>query len=305
MGGDYMVYLLNLTGIWIVVALVLNLLTGCTGLVSFGHAALVSVGAYTAGVLVVRHGIPFWVAIPAAVLVTALIGIIIGLPALRMKGAYLALATLAAQFIIEHVIVRWESLTGGASGLALPEPGLGPFSLDTPERFYYVVAGTVVALAFGIANIMRSRLGRALLAVRDSEIAAETMGVNLARYKALAFGISAGYAGAAGGLYACYISYISPESFTFIRSIEFVLMIVIGGLGSILGSLLGAMFVTLLPELIRSLEGTLRSAYPQLLFPDLKNMVLGLALILMIAFRPDGLAGLWRQIKRYWTTWPF
>lgn len=304
-GGNYAVYLLGLTAIFTIVTLGLNLLTGATGLVSFGHAAFFAVGAYTAGILAVRLSFPFWLGVPLAAVNTALVGVIVGLPALRLKGVYLALSTLAAQFIVTHLILQWDEVTGGPNGLSIPPPSLGPLEVGDPIRFYYLAVPTAVLLAFGVANLMRSRVGRALLAVRDSETAAETMGVSLRRYKALSFAISAGYAGVAGGLFAFYMSYIGPDNFTIFLSVEFVLMIIIGGLGSILGSVLGALFVTLLPECVRVLEGVIHSWSPNLVLPDLKNMILGLSLVLVIVFQPEGFSGLWRNVKRYWTTWPF
>ena len=305
MGGDYLLYVLNLAGIAVIVALGLNLLTGSAGLVSLGQAAFLAIGAYTAGLLSTRLGLPFWLVIPLAAGLTALVGALVGLPALRMKGVYLALATLAAQFIVEHLIVSWESLTGGPNGLAVAHPALGAFPLDTHVRFYYLIAGFAVLLSFGVANIMRSRIGRALVAIRDSDLAAQAMGVNLAKYKTLAFAISAGYAGVAGALYAFCLGYIGPDHFTIFLSVEYIVTIIVGGLGTILGSILGGIFVTLLPEGLRLLEGALKEAFPRMLFPDVKNITLGAVLILVILFEPQGLAGRWRKIKRYWTNWPF
>jgi branched-chain amino acid transport system permease protein len=222
-----------------------------------------------------------------------------------MKGIYLALATLAAQFIVEHIIVNWEDLTGGANGLTVTRPAIGSLAIDTDAEFYYLAAGLAVLLTFGIANIMRSRIGRALLAVRDSDVAAQAMGVSLARYKTLSFGISAGYAGIAGSLIAYYFGYISPDFFTITHSVEYIVMILIGGLGSIRGSILGALFVTFLPEGIDLLEGAYAEILPGLAHPDLRSFFLGLALILFIIFEPQGLAGWWQKIRRYWNTWPF
>jgi len=304
-GGQYLLSVLNLAVIGVIVALGLNLLTGLTGLVSFGHAAFVAVGSYTAGLLTMKLGVPFWLCIPLAGFFTAAFGVIVGLPALRMKGIYLALATLAAHFIVEHLIVNWEDLTGGANGLTVTRPAIGSLVIDTEVEFYYLAAGLAVLLTFGIANIMRSRIGRALLAVRDSDIAAQAMGVSLARYKTLSFGISAGYAGIAGSLIAYRFGYIGPDFFTITHSVEYIVMILIGGLGSIRGSILGAMFVTFLREGIPFLKGAFAEILPGLALPDLENLFLGLALILFIIFEPQGLAGWWHKIRRYWNTWPF
>ncbi|HIM55353.1 MAG TPA: branched-chain amino acid ABC transporter permease, partial [Candidatus Latescibacteria bacterium] len=305
LGGNYLLYLVNLTAIAAIVAMGMNLLLGCAGLISLGHAAFLAVGAYTAAILANRLGLPVWMTVALSGLVTGGIGVIVGLPALRIKGLYLGLATLAFQFITDHVIVHAESLTGGANGMIVPAPALGSFAFDTDLRFYYIAAPLALLLGLAMVNLQRSRFGRALVAIRDSDVAAEAVGVNLARYKTLAFGVSAAYAGVAGSLLAHYLGYIGPDHFTVMKSIEYVVMIIVGGPGSILGSLLGAIFVTWLPEVMRFGEEALRSFFPHLVFPDLRAIVMGLVLILFIAFEPEGLAGRWRKIREYWTTWPF
>ena len=189
--------------------------------------------------------------------------------------------------------------------MIVPAPALGSFAFDTDLRFYYIAAPLALLLGLAMVNLQRSRFGRALVAIRDSDVAAEAVGVNLARYKTLAFGVSAAYAGVAGSLLAHYLGYIGPDHFTVMKSIEYVVMIIVGGPGSILGSLLGAIFVTWLPEVMRFGEEALRSFFPHLVFPDLRAIVMGLVLILFIAFEPEGLAGRWRKIREYWTTWPF
>ena len=304
-GGNYVPYILNQAAIAVIVALGLNLLLGSAGLVSLGHAGFLAVGAYVSGYLAGTIGLPFWMTITLSGVFTGLIGVIVGLPALRLKGIYLALSTLAFQFIVEHVIIHWESVTGGANGLAVASPELGTFAFDTDIRFYYLSAPIAILLGLGMANLMRSRFGRALIALRDSDVAAEAVGVNLARYKTLAFGVSAAYAGVAGSLYAHYLQYIGPDHFNILLSIEYLVMIIVGGPGSILGSVLGAVFITLLPEGIRFAEDALRGMSAGLILPDLRAMILGLLLVGVIAFEPEGLAGRWRKIKEYWTEWPF
>ncbi len=304
-GGNYLLYLVNMTLIGTMVALGMNLLLGCAGLVSLGHAAFLAVGAYTAAILSGRLGFPFWMTVTLCGLFTGGIGVFVGLPALRIKGLYLALATLAFQFIAEHVIVHWEGMTGGSNGIVVEPPALGSFVFDTDLRFYYVAAPIVLLLGLGMANLMRSRFGRALVALRDSDVAAEAVGVNLARFKTLAFGLSAAYAGVAGSLFAHYLGYIGPDHFSILLSIEYVVMVIVGGLGSILGAVLGAVFVTLLPEGMRYVEEGLRIFFPGMVFPDLRALIMGMILILFIAFEPEGLAGGWRRIREYWTTWPF
>jgi branched-chain amino acid transport system permease protein len=304
-GGNYIPYLLNLLGISAIVAMGLNLLTGSAGLVSLGHAAFVAIGAYATAFLANRFNVPFLLTIPISAIIAGWVGVLVGLPALRLKGIYLALATMAFQFIAAHIILRWESVTGGANGMTVPPAALGGFVFNTPVRFYYITAAAAVLLGLGIRNLMRSRFGRAFLAIRDSDVAAEAMGIHLARYKTMVFGVSAAYAGVAGCLMAHFMSYIGPDHFTLQLSVEYLAMIIVGGLGSILGSVLGAAIVTLLPEALRFIMDILREVNPALVLPDLRAVAVGLILVLMIVFEPQGLAGRWRKIKRYWTTWPF
>jgi len=305
LGGNYVPYLLNMTGIAVIVALGLNLLTGSAGLVSLGHAAFLAIGAYTAGFLADRLGFPFWMTVTLAGAVTGVVGLVVGMPAMRLRGIYLALATLAFQMIVGHVSLRWESVTGGSNGMAVPPPALGGFAFDDPRRFYYITATLVVLLGLAMANLLRSRFGRALVAIRDSDVAAEAMGIHLARYKTLAFGISAAYTGVAGSLFAHFLGYIGPDHFTVLLSIEYLAMIVLGGRGSILGSVLGAAALTLLPEALRVGMDLLREVSPGLLLPDVRAFVVGLVLVLILVFEPEGLAGRWKKIQRYWRTWPF
>lgn len=305
LGGNYLLYLINTAVIAVIVALGMNLLLGCAGLISLGHAAFVAVGAYTAAILANRLDFPFWMTVTLSALITGGIGVVVGLPALRIKGLYLGLATLAFQFIAEHVIVHAEDLTGGSNGIMVPAPALGSFSFATDLRFYYIAAPLALLLGLAMANLQRSRFGRALVALRDSDVAAEAVGVNLARYKTMAFGISAAYAGIAGSLLAHYLRYVSPDHFTVMLSIEYVVMIIVGGPGSILGAVLGAVFITSLPEVTRYGQEGLLALFPELVFPDLSALVLGLVLIGFIAFEPEGLAGRWRKTREYWTTWPF
>ena len=304
-GGNYVIYLMNLTAIWVIVALGLNFLAGVTGLFSIGHAGFFAVGAYTAGFLASRWSIPFVLTIPIAAMVAAAIGWVIGLPALRIKGHYLVIATLAFQLIVEFLILRAEPITGGANGLAVPAAGLGGIEFYSDIRFYYLVIPIVVLLALGMMNLMRSKFGRACIAIRECDVAAEAVGVNLARYKTMSFAISAAYAGIAGALFAHYLGYIGPDHFTVMYSIEFVVMIIVGGLGTILGAILGAAFITLLPEVLRTFEGYILTIYPDFIFADFRTFVVGLVLILFVLFEPKGIAELWRRLKDRWDTWPF
>lgn len=303
--GNYATYLLNLTIITIIVALGLNFLMGVTGLVSLGHAAFFAIGAYTAGFLANQWNFSVLLTLPAAACVAAIAGFVVGLPALRLKGHYLILATLAFQFVTDFSILRLEPITGGANGLAVPAANIAGIEFQSDLRFYFLALFVAIMLSFGMANLMRSKIGRAAVAIRESDVAAEAVGVNLARYKTMSFAVSAAYAGIAGCLYAHYLGYIGPDHFTVMLSIEYVVMVVVGGSGSILGAILGAAFITLLPEILREFEGALLAIYPNFIFPDLRVLVVGASIILFLLFEPKGLAGLYRRLKDFWNTWPF
>ena len=241
--GNYVIYLLNMTLIASVAAIGLNILTGWTGLISIGHAAFLAIGAYSSALLTKNLSMPFLLALPLSGIIAAAIGFAVGLPALRIKGIYLAIATLAFAVIVDHVILHWDSLTNGAEGLTVSKPVIFGFAFSTEIRFYYLATLVVIGLTFVAVNLRRSRIGRGLIAVRESDLAAEVMGINLAKYKTLSFAICAFYAGIAGSLYAHHISYIGTEDFTFFLSIEYLVIILVGGIGSIFGSILGAAFV--------------------------------------------------------------
>jgi len=301
LAGDYVIYMLSLTAIYTIVSLGLNLLSGYAGQISLGHAAFLGIGAYSSAYLTVKLGLPFWFALPASGMITAVAGILIGIPALRLKGLYLAIATMAFSFIVDEVILNWESVTNGANGMKLSPPSIGPLTLDSDRRFYYFILAITLIMLWGAKNITRSSLGRAFIAIRDSETAAETMGVNLAVYKTIAFIISAFYTGIAGSLFAHFIRYISPSNFTLLDSIGFIIMILVGGTGTLLGSVYGAIFITFLPEGIR----VLKDFFPFFVVETgLQGLVYGLILLLFILFEPAGLYGRWLKMKRYWKTFP-
>src|SRR6202047_495511 len=250
--GEYLISILDLILIAVVGALGLNILVGYTGQISIGHGAFMSVGAYTAANLVVHLGAPFWVTIPAGGLMAALIGAVVGIPSLRIKGIYLAIATLAAQLIIEWTINHVPAISGGVqASIQVPRPSLFGVQLRTQTQLYLFLMGFVVLAVVGTANIIRSRIGRAFIAIRDQDIAAEIIGINIFRYKLWAFAISSFYAGVTGVLYTYYLGIANYEQFQLTVSIDYLAMIIIGGLGSILGSIFGAIFVTLLPILTR------------------------------------------------------
>jgi branched-chain amino acid transport system permease protein len=305
--GTYVVFVACVVGVSVIGALSLNIITGYTGLISLGHAAFMGIGAYTAAILSTKAGFPFWAALPLSGVMAAITGFIVGVPTLRLRGMYLVVTTLAFQFITEHVIYHWESLTAGDRGIQLPAPTIFGMKLDTYESFYYVILVVAVLAAIFTKNLAMSRTGRAFVSVRDRDIAAEIIGIHVARYKILSFVISSFMAGVAGSLYAYLLNLISPDHFTFNLSILYVAMIIVGGMGSVLGSIAGAVFMVLLPELLNAISGPIASAYP-IMAPRIGGVsltVYGLVIILFIIFEPMGLAGIWIRIKRYWTTWPF
>lgn len=303
----YFLYVANMIGFAIIGAIGLNLLTGFTGQISLGHSAFLGVGAYTSAILITRLGLSFWVSLPLAGLVSALAGLIIGLPSLRVKGLYLCIATLASQFIFEFIFVHWESMTKGITGIHIPPPRIGSFQFTTEKDFYWITLFFVI-LAVGYArNLVRSRMGRAFIAIRDRDLSAEIIGISLFRYKLSSFAISSFYAGIAGALWMSFLKVITPEHFPFILSIQFLAMIIIGGLGSILGSIYGAIFMTIVPEFLGYLAGVVKMhapGYAQIFIP-FKEVVFGGLIIVFLIFEPHGLAELWNRIKSVFRLWPF
>lgn len=293
-----------------IAALGLNILVGFSGQISIGHAVFFGFGGFASAFLA-EHGVPVPIAIVLAGLWTTVVGLIFGLPAARVKGLYLAIATLAAQFILQDFFVRAEWFTGGTHGAMAAPFTLFGYDLSSDARYFYVVLFFVVVMYLGATNLMRSRDGRALIAVRDHYLSAEMMGVNLTKYRTMAFGISSFYAGIGGALYAHYVGFMSVEGLDILFSIQFLGMIIIGGLGSIMGSLMGTIFMVLLPEATGWLASALSgSAIDQALhlkdgITYMREMLIGATIILFLIFEPDGLAHRWRLIKAYWKLYPF
>ncbi len=304
---SYWLDILNRTLIAVIAAMGLNILTGFTGQISLGNAAFLAVGAYTTAFLAGRAGLPFPIVIPLAGVVTALIGMVFGIPSLRLKGLYLAVATLAAHFVIEFTVVHWEKVTGGVNGISVPAAKLGSLEIDGDRRIFWLVLPLTALLLLFARNLFRTKVGKAFVAIRDQDISAEVMGVHVFRYKLLSFGVSSFYVGVAGALLAYQARIISPENFPITVAIDQLGMIIIGGLGSVLGSIMGAMFVTLLPELLRLVTGALSHGYPGLvgLFAPLKTGLFGVAIVLFLVLEPDGMAARWRKIRNYWKLYPF
>ncbi len=308
---EYYLSIVNLVSIAVVGALGLNILVGNTGQISIGHGAFMSVGAYTAANLATRLGWPFWLALPAGGAMAALVGVVVGTPSLRIKGLYLAIATLAGQLIIEWTINHVTWISGGVqASIEVPRPRLGGLEIATQTEMYFFLLFFVVLAIVATLNLVRSRIGRAFVAIRDHDIAAEIIGIDIFRYKLLAFAISSFYAGVTGVLYTYYLGVANYEQFQIVTSIDYLAMIIIGGLGSVLGSIFGAIFVTLLPITIRSVM----EAFGGLLFspaailniiPNLRLILFGGLIVFFLVVEPEGLSRLWRNIRNYFRVWPF
>lgn len=297
----YVLYLISLGLVYAIVALGLNLLFGFAGQFSLGHAGFFAIGAYTSAILTSRWDVPFIIALIIAGLLTALVGFLLGLPALRLSGPYLAVATLGFGLAIPQLILWQDTWTGGAMGLhklplaSIPIGLNNSFVFRTDQEYYYLALCVLIVLTILANNIVHSDTGRAFISIRDSELAARAMGIDLIRYKTTAFALSAFYAGLAGSLYAHLIHGISPEDFTIFLSIDFVTMVILGGLGSVSGSLLGAFLLILLQNSLTRLPIVSE-------FKNLYIVVLGIILILMITFFPRGLAGGWRNLQSRWAS---
>jgi branched-chain amino acid transport system permease protein len=278
---------LTLVLVYAVAALGLNLLVGYSGQISLGHGAFFAIGAYTAAILTARAGVPYPLTVPAAAALTFALGFAFGVPALRLRGLYLALVTLALAIATPPLIKRFEGLTGGVQGMSVPQPAVpGWLPLD-PDQFLYLLALAVAVPMFALAaNLTRGGLGRALMSIRDNERAATTMGVDRARVKSRVFAWSAAYAGVAGALFALAIGFVAPESFNLALSFAFLAAIVIGGLGTVGGALFGALFIEFVPQ------------YAERVDQALTGMIYGATLIAVIYLLPGGIAGLLRSLRR-------
>jgi branched-chain amino acid transport system permease protein len=297
----------NQIGIAVIAAIGLNILTGFTGQISLGQGGFLAVGAYTAAILAERAGVPFPFTLIAAMLMTAGVGAIFGLPALRLKGLYLAIATLASQFVIIWVVRNWRVVTGGTESLVVPPTSLLGFELRSDFQWYWVIMLFAVLATLAGTNLFRTGMGRAFIAIRDQDIAAEVIGVDPYRYKLLSFAVSSAFVGLAGALLAHYRIIVTWERFTLDVSILYLAIIIVGGLGSIAGSIYGAVFMITLPAGLQQLGRLLGGTFPQLQarLPAVQLAVFGLVIILFLIFEPRGLARIWQRIKDYFRLWPF
>lgn len=292
---------LSLVYIYAIAGIGLMLLVGHTGLVSLGHAAFLAIGAY-AHAWFLGKGVPLPISMLLAGLISASAGAMVGRPTLRMTGIYLAIATLAFAHIVEQIIAHWESVTGGFRGQVVPDAVLMGLDLSRGAPFYYLCLVTVLLCLLAALNLLRSPTGRSMVAIRDSEISAQSMGINLARTKTIAFAVSAGFTGIAGALFAHKLGYLAPDAFTMLTSIQLLLMVVVGGLGSMHGVFYGAIFIVVLPQFIAIMRDTLPAAIGQL--PGLEPGLFGLILVLFLIFEPLGIYGRWLKIKQYFEEFP-
>ena len=287
-------------------ALSLMLLTGYAGQISLGHAGLMAAGAFTAGILSREANAPFWVTLPAAALVGGLLGVIFGLPSLRLRGLYLAVSTLALHFVVIYLGGEYESRWGFSTGIVVDPPKLGSIAITDPRAWYFILLAGAAATLLICLNLLRARTGRAWRAIRSHETVAEALGIGIAGYKVLAFVISSAITAVAGALFAYYRGFVSVEAFSLFLTIQYLAMVIVGGMGSLLGALLGAAFVTLFPYVIEAgllaLPGAQR--YADLLFA-VNYAAFGFVMILFLIFEPLGLVGIWRRIQSWFLLWPF
>jgi branched-chain amino acid transport system permease protein len=297
--------LVTVIGITIISAHGLNILTGSCGLVSMGHSGFAMVGGYAMGLVCSRLGIPFILAVPIAGLVAGLVGIIFGLPSLRIKGFYLIMATVAAYFIIHWLVLQFRSLTGGTEGLSIPEATLFGWSLRPKENFFYVVMVTAVIATLVSKNILRTRVGRAFIAIRDNDLAAEVMGVRLFTYKLQAFFIGCVFAGVAGALSVQYYSFANVEQFPFFDSVWLLGMLIVGGMGSVSGVIYGVIAIKLLQQFAVKIGPSLAGVLNPQAAVGLSLILPSVAIILFLIFAPRGISHIWERIRNYYQSWPY
>ncbi len=306
--SDRILTVLTIIGITIISVHGLSILTGYCGQISIGHVGFMAVGAYTSGVLCAKLGWSFWAALPCAALAAGMVGILFGLPSLKIKGFYLIMATIAAHFIIMWVILQLYNVTGGGDGLAVPRPEIGGLVLKSKSSYFYLVMIIACLATFLAKNIVRTRAGRAFVAIRDNDLAAEVMGVNLWSYKLLAFFIGCTFAGVAGSLLVHYYAFACVTQFPFMDSVWYLGMLIVGGMGSTTGAIFGAVFLKLLDEMVTIVGPIFAAIFPAVAAQAAASLGLimrGLVIIIFLIFEPRGLAHRWELIKAYYRRWPF
>ncbi len=303
--SDRMLTILTTMGIAVVSVHGLNILTGYCGQISIGHSGFMAVGGYTSAILCAEFGWPFWAALPCGALAAGIAGLLFGLPSLKIKGFYLIMATIAAQFIIIWFIIQLRSLTGGTDGLLVPKPTIGGIALSSKTNYYYLVMVFAVLATITAYNIVRTRAGRAFIAIRDNDLAAEVMGVSLWSYKLQAFFIGCIYAGAAGSLLVHYVRFASIEQFPFMDSVWYLGMLIVGGMGSTTGAIFGVIALKLLDELVTVAGPILAAVVAPQAAASLALISHGLIIIIFLIFEPRGLYHRWEMVKNYFRLWPF
>ena len=303
----YWLSVLNLIAITIIIVHGLNVLTGYCGQISLGQAAFVAVGSYTSAILSTNFGWSFWLCLPIAAIVSGLIGVIFGVSATRVKGFYLAVATLGAQFIIIYVIEHLK-ITGGIHGIAAAPPKIGNIVINNDRSFCYLTLAMAVIMTFFVKNIARTRMGRAFIAIKDNDLAAEVMGINLFAYKMIAFFICCAFAGIAGSLWAHYMRYVTTTQFALIDSIWYLGMLIVGGMGTAMGPIFGVVFIKILQVVLDRLAPKLIEVFPtfgMVAGASLTLGVFGLIIILFLIFEPRGIAHRWEMLKSYYRLYPY
>jgi len=287
-------------------ALALNLLMGTTGQISLGHAGFLAAGAFTVAALITHFNAPIVATLLSAAVVGAVLGVLVGLPALRLKGLYLAVSTLAAHFVIIVGVGQYQSILNYGSGFTIPSPSLFGLEIGSERSWYFFLLPFVLGILLLNLNWLRSAYGRAWMAIRHRDVTAEALGINVARYKLLAFSASTSLTCIAGALWAYHTAFVSVEAFDFDMLIQYLAMVIIGGLGSVLGACLGAFFVIVLPHTISILANSI--PFLQELGAksfDLQVGVFGVAMLLFLMLEPRGLAGIWARLRFYFQLWPF
>jgi len=301
---NYVLFLVNMGAIGVIGASGLNILKGYTGVISLSQAAFMGVGAYSVAILSTKMGLPFWINLPAAGAITMIVGVVAGMPSLRLRGFYLAMATLAAQFLLEYVFKNWESLTHGVQGLFITPPQIFGVNMNNDRAFYFFVVPLAFMAVLCTRNLLRTKVGRAFTAIRDRDIAAELIGINVFKYKLISFAISSFYAGVAGGLWCYYMTIINPEAFTLHVSIDYIAMVIVGGMGTIIGPVYGAIFIILLPEFIQRVMEVLQPIFRlTYTFEAFKHIVFGFTIVIFLMFEPKGLSEIFSRMGRRIAKW--
>jgi branched-chain amino acid transport system permease protein len=301
----YYLYILNMAGIYMILTVGLDLLSGFTGLMSLGHAAFLAIGAYTSAILVDQVGIPFELSLIITPIIVGLFGFLIGFPALRIEGMYLGLTTMGFGFIIKRLIIALREWTGGSAGLQVSKASLFGITIKNDWDNYFIIYSFVILAVITARKIIKSKLGRAFMAIRDSEQAAQASGINLAKYKMMSFFISGMFAGFAGVLFAHTNHFISTDHFDVLLSIFFIVMVLVGGVGSIYGAVLGTLFVVIMENLFIPIFEDSISKIIHIGAGEFQVLIFGLIMLIFIIFQPLGLYGMWLKMRIYWKLFPF